>query len=198
MTAAPAVVLDAVRARKLTRRLQEALDLSIDLLGQAFDGRAWSALGFPTWEAYCAAELPQLAQLRLPLEERRAAVAELRARGMSTRAIAAPLGLSVGTVHGDLKGAPKLATVTSLDGRSRPAAAAAAPRRRVCRTDRVVQLVADAGPDGVTVRDVCERFRWSQHVASATLTRLAAAGRITYRAPERRGQFGTYARRIAP
>jgi hypothetical protein len=189
-----AAPLDVARARRLTKQLQEALTLAVDLLGEAFEGRAWEVLGYPSWDEYCAAELPQLAQLRLPLEERRAAVATMRGRGMSTRAIAAPLGLSVGTVHSDLKASDvQLATVTSLDGRQRPgAAAAAAPAPRLTNVARTVLLVREAGTEGLTVRDLCRRTRWHHGQASATLCRLAAAGRIRYVAPERRGQFGRY------
>lgn len=185
--------LDVARARRLTKRLREALTVAVDLLGEAFDGQAWAALGYVSWEAYCAAELPELAQLRMPLEERRAAVAELRGRGMSTRAIAAPLGLSVGTVHSDLKAAgDQLATVTSLDGRQRPGAATRTPKPRTPRTDRLVALLAAAGGEGMTVVDVCERTRWGRHLVAPALTRLAEAGRIRYVAPDRRGRFGRY------
>lgn len=186
--------LDVARARRLTKQLREALTVAVDLLGEAFEGRAWEALDYPTWEAYCAAELPELAQLRMPLEERRAAVSELRGRGMSTRAIAAPLGLSVGTVHADLKaGGVQLATVTSLDGRQRPGvAAAAAPAPRLTNVARTVLIVREAGAEGLTVRDLCRRTRWHHGQASATLCRLAAAGRIRYVAPARRGQMGRY------
>jgi transposase len=192
--AAPAP-LNIARARRLTKQLREALTLALDLLLEVFEGRAWEALGYPTWEAYCAAELPELAQLRMPLEQRQAAVAELRGRGMSSRAIGAPLGLSHQTVQRDLKAAGvQLATVTSLDGRMRPAAATqpAPSRPRTRRTDRVVELLAAAGPAGLSVLEVAERFRWRQHIAAATLCRLAAAGRIAYVPPARRGLFGTY------
>jgi transposase len=191
---APAVApLDVARARRLTRDLQQALTLALDLLTEVFDGQAWKVLGHDSWEAYCAAELPQLAQLRMPLEDRRAAVAELRGRGMSLRAIGAPLGLSAQTVQRDLQAADvQLATVTSLDGRTRPAAAARpvvqAPPPRT--TDRVVQLLRDAGP--LTVHQVAKRLRLNQCATSAALSRLAAAGRITYRRPAKRGQVGTY------
>jgi hypothetical protein len=196
VSAARATALDVAAARRLTRRLQDALTLALDLLQQAHDGHAWRVLGYESWPAYCAAELPQLAQLRLPLDERRAAVATLRGRGMSLRAIGAPLGLAPNTVRADLDAAGvQLATVTSLDGRQRPAAApASAPRPRVAKTDRAVALVAAAGPDGLTVRDLVKATRWNQCQASATLHRLAAAGRLTYRRPERRGQLGSYVR----
>ncbi|PZU49467.1 MAG: hypothetical protein DI571_02335 [Arsenicicoccus sp.] len=191
--------LDVARARKLTRQLRGALTVAVELLTEVFDGRAWEALSYPTWESYCAAELPELAQLQLAGEERQKLLAELRGRGMSLRAIGAPFGLSAQTVQRDLKAAGvQLATVTSLDGRQRPATATAAttsarpPRPRVHRTDRVVELLAGAGAQGLTVLEVSERFRWKQHIAAATLSRLVEARRIAYVTPARRGLFGTY------
>ena len=199
MSAQTAVApLDVARARKLTRQLRGALTVAVELLTEVFDGRAWEALGYATWESYCAAELPELAQLQLAGEERQKLLAELRGRGMSLRAIGAPFGLSAQTVQRDLKAAGvQLATVTSLDGRQRPATAAAAattarPRPRVHRTDRVVELLAGAGAQGLTVLEVAERFRWKQHIAAATLSRLVEARRIVYVTPARRGLFGAY------
>jgi hypothetical protein len=196
--AAAAGPLDVARARRLTAQLREALTLAVELLEQAYDGQAWRALGYGSWVDYCAAELPQLAQLRIPVEERRSAVAELRGRGWSVRAIAAPLGLSAGTVHSDLKATgTTLATVTSLDGRQRPASAGERPAApRLSNVARAALIVREAGPGGITVRALCARTRWHHGQASATLTRLAQSGAITYRRPPKRGQMGVYV--IAP
>lgn len=194
MTAAAATRLDVARARRLTEQLRDALSLSLDLLREAFDGRAWEVLDYPSWEAYCARELPDLAKLKLPVEERRAAVSTLRAAGFSTRAIAAPLGLGVGTVHRDLAAAgEQLATVTSLDGIRRPATAGErAPRPRLTNVARAVLVVREAGDAGVTVHEVTRRLRLSQSSTSALLCTLAKDGRLTYRRPAKRGQVGTY------
>lgn len=75
-------------ARILTDRLRTSLDITWDLIGQAFMGRAWAALGHPSWDAYCATEFPN-ARLRLPREERNEVIESLRAAGLSIRAIAA-------------------------------------------------------------------------------------------------------------
>lgn len=192
---AAAAPLDVARARRLTKRLQEALTVAVDLLGEAFTGRAWEALGYQSWDEYCAAELPELAQLRMPLEERRAAVSELRGRGMSTRAIAAPLGLSVGTVHRDLEAAGvQLATVTSLDGRKRPGAAPAAPAApRLTNVARAVLVVREAGAEGVSVHELTKRLRLNQCATSALLSRLShEGGPLVYLRPAKRGQTGRY------
>lgn len=191
--------LDVARARKLTRKLREALTVAVDLLTEVFDGRAWEPLGYATWDAYCAAELPELAQLQLVGEERQKLLAELRGRGMSLRAIAAPFGLSPQTVQRDLKAAGvQLATVTSLDGRQRPASAPvgdveATARPRLTNVARAVLYVQEAGEAGRTVHDVTKRLRLNQCAVSALLSRLAADGRLVYRQPAKRGQTGTYA-----
>jgi hypothetical protein len=197
---APAGVgrLDVARARRITKQLRESLQLSVALLREAFEGQAWRVLGHPSWEAYCETELPELATLRLPLAERREVVAGLAAGGASLRAIAKPLGLAPNTVRADLAAAGVVReTSTGRDGRVRPAAAAPSRRaRRVPTTDRVVGVVAAAGADGLTVREVCQRASLSRVEVSPALTRLTKAGRVAYVAPERRGQFGRYVVRM--
>lgn len=90
----------------------------------AWKRRAWMALGYPTWDAMCVAERIQLRGL--PRDERQEIVLDLRSAGMSTRAIGSALGVHNTTVRDDLSSAGKPAdepgTVTSLDGRERPAA----------------------------------------------------------------------------
>lgn len=195
MSAVPAPApLDVARARRLTRQLREALTVAVDLVVAVFDGRAWEALGYVSWDEYCERELPELAQLRLTIEQRRDTVAALRGSGMSVRAIAKPLGLSVGTVHADLKAAGvELATVTSLDGRIRPAEGVTpAVKPRLTNVARAVLVVREAGDAGVTVHDLARRLRLNQCATSALLSRLAAAGRLTYVRPAKRGQTGRY------
>lgn len=194
--AAAVAPLDVARARRLTKRLREALTIAVDLLTEVFDGRAWEALGYPTWEQYCAAELPELAQLQLAVDDRRRLFAELRERGMSLRAIGAPFALSAMTVQRDLKAAGvQLATVTALDGRQRSAAACIpdrAPRPRLTNVARAVLYVREAGEDGRTVHEVCRKLRLHHGATSALLSRLAADGRLTYQRPAKRGQTGRY------
>jgi hypothetical protein len=74
------------------------------LLKEAFERRAWAALGYGSWESYCTKELGA-GLVRLSKELRSEAVAELTSgeRPMSNRAIAAALGVSEGTVRTDLK-----------------------------------------------------------------------------------------------
>lgn len=123
--------LTADEARALTGEIRQRLDGLLPLIKRAFEGRADVALGYESWQAYCAAELNDV---RVPLADRPAMVAELRAAGMSQRAIGSALGLSQPTVNRELRratdsdesvGRPE--RITSLDGRERPATRPQAP-----------------------------------------------------------------------
>lgn len=123
MTAALATTeLTADAARHLTEQIRVRLDFLLPLIKQAFEGRADRALGYDSWQAYCTAEL---GDVRVPLGDRPAMIAELRQSGMSQRAIGAALGVSQSTVRDDLA---ELSTSTqfperivSTDGKERPA-----------------------------------------------------------------------------
>jgi hypothetical protein len=176
VTAAALDQLAAVRARRRVGAIRDALAVADDLLAQSFADRDWEALGHPDWATYCATELPELRHLKLRAEPRRARVAALLAAGApSVRDLAAATGAAVGTIHGDL-------------ARLRPAA----PSAPVSKVARTLELVAAAGAAGLTVEQLRRATRWHHGQASAVLHRLAAAGRVTYRRPARRGQFGTY------
>jgi hypothetical protein len=121
--AAEPVELTPEQARELTDRIRAGVTNLLPVIKEAFERRADRALGYESWHAYCDAELDGI---RLPIERRRAHVAELRGQGMSTRAIGAALGVSEGTVRNDLSTAQDYAVeqpeqVRSLDDRRRPA-----------------------------------------------------------------------------
>lgn len=164
-------------ARRRVRQIRDALAVADDLLAQAFAARDWEALGHASWEAYCAAELPELRHIKLRATERRARVARLLEAGASTRQIAAATGSSTGQAHNDIK------ALTA------PPAVPAVP---VCKTTRALELVAAAGDAGLTVHQLEKRTGWHHGSASAVLHRLAAAGRLTYHRPARRGLVGVY------
>ncbi|MFI6867583.1 hypothetical protein [Nocardia sp. NPDC050406] len=120
----PEVVMTADAARELTDRIRTHLEVACELIKQAFASRAWSALGYGSWEDYCAGEFDN-ARVRIPREDRAEVVASMREIGMSTRAIAAATGLGYGTVQRDLRepsgdpnGSPD--TVIGLDGKQYP------------------------------------------------------------------------------
>jgi len=87
-------------ARALTLALRQSLTVSWDLLVEAYQRRAWAALGYESWDAYTDAELGET-RLRLPREQRREVVASMTEAGMSTRAIGSALGVDPMTVSRD-------------------------------------------------------------------------------------------------
>lgn len=194
MSAVPAAApLDLVTVRRKLRDVREALAGAVALLGELYDGRAWVALGLSSWQELVDAELPELAQL-LTVGEKRALVVDLRGRGLSLRAAAAPAGVSAATAKTwtDEAGV-QLASVTSLDGRIRPAARDdKIVKPRLTNVARAILVVREAGERGVTVHELGKRLRLNQCATSALLSRLAADGRLEYRRPAKRGQTGTY------
>jgi hypothetical protein len=111
------------QARDLTDRIKAGVTNLLPLIKEAFERRVDRLMGYDSWTAYCDVELRGI---RLPIEDRRAHVAELREAGMSTRAIGAALGENQSTVVRDLKAtdADRISrpeVVRSLDGRERPA-----------------------------------------------------------------------------
>jgi hypothetical protein len=199
MSAARAAApLDLVTVRRKLRDAREALAGAVALLGELYDGRAWVALGLGSWQELVDQELPELEQL-LTVGEKRALVVDLRRRGLSLRAAAAPAGVSVGTAKTWTDDAGvQLATVTSLDGRTRPASSAVGKedRPRLSKDARAVLIVREAGAEGLTVHDVVKRMRLNQCSVSARLSRLSReGGPLTYLRPAKRGQTGRY---VAP
>jgi DNA invertase Pin-like site-specific DNA recombinase len=90
--------MNKAQAREITKKIRRHLDNVWELIKQAYSRRAWAALGYQTWDAYCASEF-DTGQLRLPLEERSEVMCSLREAGMSERAISAATGLGKTTVH---------------------------------------------------------------------------------------------------
>jgi hypothetical protein len=126
--------------------IAESRDSVLHLVECAKEARDHELLGYPSWTAYVAAEFgSELAELRR--DDRRDVVAVLSETGMSTRAIASVVGVSNSTVHEDIKvidstvrrSNSRPATVTSLDGRERPATQPKVDARRSRRRALPVQ-----------------------------------------------------------
>jgi hypothetical protein len=132
------------RAHELTRLLQEDCSTLTEHATEAYYGRVWEFLGYDTWDIYCTAE-----GIHVPREF----IPELRAEGLSQRAIAAATGVHRRTVERDLEvgGAnappesePEGETepeeeperVTGLDGKSYPATRPPAAKAKPIDTDR--------------------------------------------------------------
>lgn len=102
-------------ARKITDAIRNGIaDLELTIV-KAYQGRAWLALGYESWDAYVTGEFKR-APLPLPREERQAAVQSLRGWGLSTRAIAPVVGVHHDTVASDLSENPT--PVIGLDGKT--------------------------------------------------------------------------------
>lgn len=104
------------QARSLTDRIKVAIEGTWLLIQEAYTSRAWAALGYDTWDAYCTAEF-STARLRLPREERQEVVASLRESGMSLRAISSATGVSPATAMRDVRVSDETpAEITGTDG----------------------------------------------------------------------------------
>lgn len=97
--------LDQVVARRLTDQLRLGLEGVWELAIEAWDGRAWVALGYGSWDEYCTREFGQC-RIRLPRQEREEVLAPLSDAGMSTRAIGSLTGLHERTVRRVLADVP--------------------------------------------------------------------------------------------
>lgn len=110
-----AVTISTEQARRLTDRIKIALDGTWHLIVEAYESRAWSVLGYESWDAYCKSEFSS-AHLKLPREDRAERVQSLRDHGLSLRATSAAMGISEGTVRNDLRtGAQNYAPVPTVD-----------------------------------------------------------------------------------
>lgn len=110
-------------AEALTYRIVHEGEKWFALVVTAWRERVWEPLGLESWQAYTE---QRLGRLRAIGPDRAEMVAALRSEGMSTRAIASAVGTSKDTVQRDLstvsnETVEQPQTVTSLDGRVRPA-----------------------------------------------------------------------------
>lgn len=90
-------LLSKEEARKLTANLHQNLENAQELIIEAFEKRVWLSLGYKSWNAYITYEFTGLT-LTPPKEDRLTAVVSYAEAGMSTRAISAVTGLSVGSI----------------------------------------------------------------------------------------------------
>lgn len=170
VTAGAPVTLSAVGARRLTDRIRDTLRSSLVMLAEARTGRAWEALGYPDWHTYCEAEFGSLAELRLPVVERRALVDSMRSTEppLPMRTIAERLGVKPSTVHADVHrdDAPALRVVEHdpYEGMTRAAEALARVRAQGDRGLTSIELDAETG--------------WPMGTATGTLSKLERRGLV--------------------
>lgn len=156
--------MDADEAREILARVKAAVVDTLDDLTRLWRQRAWLALGYASWDALCDAEFG--VRMALPRDERREAVAELRAEGMSTRAIGSALGVADQTVRADLgrvrevtQSDPSPDRVTSLDGRERPATRPT-PLPPIPAPPDPVEAIAESAADLRRLRIRADFMRW--------------------------------------
>jgi hypothetical protein len=203
------LILTEIGARKLTDRIRQQLTTVDADLARAYECSAHQLLGHATWAAYCAAEFLDLTHVKLSVPARQERVKALRLVGASERAIAAAAGVSPALVHADLVELRERgelddadATVTSLDGRKRPArtgpeSRAAAQVERHGLTilmHEAWQRVAGCGDAGMTCLELEKRARWRHGRASSLLHRLERAGLVERTGAFREG-YGVYVAR---
>lgn len=170
--------LSASDARSIIDELRDTVERAVELIRTAYRGRAWESLGYDSWAALCAAEFRDV---DLPRDKRLALVADLRADGMSTRAIAAAVNVDARSVRRDLReqlghSAPP-ERVTGTDGRTYPTFRVVdeePPRTikvdaRILEPDTPSPIVA---APAVTDADVLTRF---VHLATIFGTQCAGA-----------------------
>jgi transposase len=113
-------------ARKHTDELKNLLrhtEKIPELIAEAYERRAWVALGHESWQAYVSEEFGDIRLVHS--EDERHKLAEfLNMRGLSVRAIAEVVGAGKSTVARDLTASVPYGTVdartaTGLDGRTR-------------------------------------------------------------------------------
>lgn len=116
--------LTAEDARALTDRIKVGMDGIWELIKDAYQYRAWAALGYTGWDDYCNREFGTQ-RIKLPREERREIVSSMRDIGMSARAISIATGADRKTIATDLKSGGGNSTtsekVIGADGKEYPA-----------------------------------------------------------------------------
>ncbi|OHD15023.1 MAG: hypothetical protein A2Y38_25755 [Spirochaetes bacterium GWB1_59_5] len=112
-------LISASDARRITDQIKAGVEAVWHLVEQAYTSRAWSALGYRSWDDYCTREFGT-SRLRLPREERQEVVASLRESGLSTRAIASATGLARNTVAKELAQIEPVADqeITGMNGKT--------------------------------------------------------------------------------
>lgn len=162
--------------RDATARMLETLADVNAAVGRAWRGRAWLAMGYASWEDYCAAEFSEV-RLWTTVDERRDRVLALREAGLSQRAIAAVVSVGVATANRDLGAlstvpdgtvdSPASQKLLGIDGRTRPALRAM-PEQLLERKLSVAELHSD----GLRQEEIAERLGVSQATVSADLSEM--------------------------
>lgn len=119
-------MIELDEAKRRVDRVKSGVERIWDDLVVLYRERAWSVLGYQSWDALCDAEFGGT-RIALPRQQRQEVVCDLRGAGMSTRAIGTALGVDHKTVVNDIRSTGEISpvdlpvTITGLDGRTRTA-----------------------------------------------------------------------------
>lgn len=196
----PVAQMTRAHAEAVTAAIVGHLEDAVALIIDAYAGRAWVALGDPSWDAYCRSRL----QVSVPREHRAAVAVAMRTAGMSPRAVASATGWSEAVVRTDIKGTDAaLADVIGIDGKRYPVAARrdtalATERAEVPKTQRAVMLLLEVGARGLTADELGGRMlkakapgAWHWGATSGLLSKLEDQQRAV-RNGEARGRHAVY------
>lgn len=177
-------ILDRADAERLTANIAGHLKSASRLLVQAYRGRAHEALGYGPaaagWQAYVAERFGDIRGIRLEVPDRIELAAAMTLDGMKRAEVRRNLGVSLGTVQHDLE----VAGVVDLDAKraareARRAADAPAPAVAMSKRDRVVQLVAERGAEGLTALELAQVTGWTGGSSTGTMTDVHRQRRVT-------------------
>ena len=115
-------MIELDEAKRRVDRVKSGVERIWDDLVVLYRERAWSVLGYQSWDALCDAEFGGT-RIALPRQQRQEVVCDLREAGMSTRAIASAVGATHTTVQRDLDAAGTFVppvSVIGLDGVQQP------------------------------------------------------------------------------
>lgn len=113
-------MMEAQEANQLLQKLENCLE---EVIPPLWEGQAWIALGYKTWDDLCRDRIHGTIT-KLSREDRREKVMALRGDGMSGPAISSALNIGETTVRRDIARSPKSepqAKVKGVDGKSYPA-----------------------------------------------------------------------------
>lgn len=165
--------IDEARARSLVDTIKTSIEQAREAMIEAYQRRAWKALGYPSWDALCEAEF----KVRIALPDRPAAVREMRGAGMSQRAIASGLGVSPGTINRDLRQSPPEAltgTIVGTDGKTYPPVQIARemPFSDTCMEPDCVRVIGMQHPAVQSLWSTMERALDAKRVLGTTAEEL--------------------------
>lgn len=150
-------------ARDLTDQIRVDLERVFELIKAAYQGRAWKALRYASWDEYITREFGNL-HLRPPQEERREVVRSLSEAGLSIRSIGSATQLGATTVRRvlDRSGAPNGTSddgsrrVMGQDGKSYAASRPLRPVEPIGEDGDDAEVLDEPPPGQLPVDDVLD------------------------------------------